>query len=71
MMAGVPIRTGERIGRFYVYRMVDKWGRLWEWYRQSDAPVSGGACWWLQRVGDDDGEYVYVSPVELLAGDRS
>lgn len=69
MMAGVPIRTGERVGRFYVYRILDKRGSVWEYCRQQDGLAVGyGPCWWLHRIEDEDGDFVYSNPIEILTG---
>lgn len=66
--AGVVRRTGEKVGRFYVYEYTNITGRTFRWHRCEagrGAGVSAGVEWYLWQVVngvDLDGEYLDTNP---------
>mgnify|MGYP006293742659 CR=1 FL=1 len=49
-------RTGDKVGRFYVWRGVTTCGQGFAWRRVDDGPVAGGPeweCWLVDEQGRD------------------
>lgn len=66
--AGVVRRTGEKVGRFYVYEYMTVTGRMFRWHRCEacdGAGVGAGVQWYVWEVDDEhiiDGEYFDINP---------
>lgn len=66
--AGVVRRTGDKVGRFYVYEYTTVTGRTFRWHRcevSDGAGVGAGVEWYLWPVVDGvdlDGEYLDTNP---------
>jgi hypothetical protein len=68
--AGVVRRTGEKVGRFYVYEYTTVTGRTFRWHRceaGAGGGVRAGVEWYLWQVVDGtelDGEYIDTAPLD-------